>query len=57
MVRRMKHAYGRAIHLVEQGDFDLAGLVTHRFPLQQAPQAFALNANYEDGVVKVMVEI
>jgi L-iditol 2-dehydrogenase len=57
MVRRMKHAYGRAIRLVEQGDFDLAALVTHRFPLDQAPRAFALNANYDDGVVKAMIEI
>lgn len=57
MVRRMKHAYGRAIRLVETGDYDLAGLVTHRLPLDEAPHAFALNANYDDGVVKAMIEI
>ena len=57
MVRRMKHAYGRAIRLFETGAYDLASLVTHRFPLNQAPHAFALNANYHDGVVKAMIEI
>ena len=35
---------------------DLSGLVTHRFPLRQAPEAFALNAAYRDNVVKVILE-
>jgi L-iditol 2-dehydrogenase len=57
MVRRMKHAYPRAIGLAEQGRVDLASLVTHRFPLQRTADAFRLAAEYRDGVVKALVEV
>jgi L-iditol 2-dehydrogenase len=57
MVRRMKHAYPRAIRLVEQGAVQLSPLVSHRFPLARAAEAFALAADYRDGVVKVMIEM
>jgi L-iditol 2-dehydrogenase len=56
MSRRMKHAYPRAIQLARTGRVDLSGLVTHRFPLRRASEAFQLNAAYQDNVVKVMVE-
>ena len=55
MSRRMKHAYPRAIRLAEQGSVDLTGLVSHRFPLKKAAEAFALNSAYRDKVVKVMI--
>ena len=54
--RRMKHCYPRAIALAEHGSVDLLGLISHRFPLQRAAEAFALNAAYQDHVVKVIVE-
>jgi L-iditol 2-dehydrogenase len=54
--RRMKHCYPRAIRLVEQGKVDVRSLITHRFPLERAAEAFALNAMYKDNVVKVMIE-
>jgi L-iditol 2-dehydrogenase len=54
--RRMKHVYPRAIRLAEPGRVDLRGLVSHRFPLQRAVEAFQLNTAYADKVVKVMVE-
>lgn len=57
MVRRMKHAYPRAIELARRGLVDLTALVTHRFPLSRAAEAYALNAAYRDGVVKALVEI
>ncbi len=57
MVRRMKHAYPRAIRLAAHGGLDLTGLITHWFPLEQCPEAFALNADYRDGVIKAMIEI
>ncbi|MCW5555735.1 MAG: alcohol dehydrogenase catalytic domain-containing protein [Verrucomicrobiae bacterium] len=56
MSRRMKHTYPRAIRLAETGRVDLHGLVSHRFWLKQAPEAFKLNTAYADGVVKVMVK-
>lgn len=57
MVRRMKHAYPRAIRLVERRAVDLSPLVSHRFPLARAAEAFALNADYRDRVVKAIIEL
>ena len=54
--RRMKHIYPRAIRLVQNGRVDLDAIVSHRFPLSRAAEAFAMNAAYEDRVVKVVIE-
>ena len=56
MSRRMKHIYPRAIQLVQKRLVDLNALVSHRFPLRRAAEAFALNAAYQDEVVKVVIE-
>jgi L-iditol 2-dehydrogenase len=53
--RRMKHTYPRAIRLVESGKVDVRPLITHRFPLKNAAEAFALNAAYKEEVVKIIV--
>jgi L-iditol 2-dehydrogenase len=53
--RRMKHVYSRALRLVGSGAIDLRELVSHRFPLRRAAEAFAMNAGYRDDVIKVMV--
>jgi len=55
MSRRMKHVYPRCIRLAESGQVELTRLISHRFPLKRAPEAFALNSGYRDQVVKVMV--
>jgi L-iditol 2-dehydrogenase len=55
LCRRMKHTYPRAIALVEQGRVDVRSLVTHRFALEQAQQAFEV-ARRRDGL-KVILEI
>ncbi len=36
---------------------ELAPLVSHRFPLHRVAEAFALNAEYRDGVVKVIIDV
>lgn len=53
--RRMGHVYPRAIQMVQREYVNLEVLVTHRFPLGEAPEAFALQAAYRDGVIKPMV--
>jgi len=57
LVRRMKHTYPRAIRLAESGLVDLHGMISHRFPLEKTPEAYAMNVDYKDNVVKVMIEI
>jgi L-iditol 2-dehydrogenase len=54
LVHRMKHTYPRAIALVSQRLVDVSTLVTHRFPLAQAAEAFAM-AERREGL-KVIVE-
>jgi L-iditol 2-dehydrogenase len=56
MSRRMRLVYPRAIRLAEQGRVDLTGLVSHRFPLGSASEAFNLSAHYRENVVKVVIE-
>ncbi len=55
LVRRMKHTYPRAIELVSKGLVDVHSLVTHRFPLEQAVEAFRV-AERREGL-KVIIEM
>jgi threonine dehydrogenase-like Zn-dependent dehydrogenase len=43
--------------LVESGAININALISHRFPLQDAPKAFALNDAYQEQVVKVIIDI
>ena len=47
IVRRMKHVYPRAIKMVEAGQIDVRSIVSHRFPLEKAAEAFELARNRE----------
>lgn len=53
--RRMGHVYSRAIEMVKRGQVDLAAMMTHRFSLEGTPEAFAVQADYRDGVIKSVV--
>ncbi|MEJ5246455.1 MAG: alcohol dehydrogenase catalytic domain-containing protein [Caldilinea sp.] len=55
--RRMKHVYPRAIKLWTSGAVDLTGVVSHRFPLERTPEAYALNEQYADNVVKIVIDV
>ncbi len=46
LARRMKHTYPRSIRLVKSGAVDLSGMISHRFPLEKTPEAFAMNVVY-----------
>lgn len=56
MVRRMGEVYPWAIRLAASGRVLLEPLISHRYALAQAPDAFALQADHRDEVVKVVVE-
>lgn len=53
--RRMGHVYPRAIELVAAGRVDVRSLVSHRFPLAEAPEAFRRHAKDEPGLVKSLI--
>jgi len=55
LVRRMKHTYPRAIELVSKRLVDVRSLVTHRFPLEQAREAFRV-AERREGL-KVIIDL
>ena len=55
--RRMKHTYPRAIHMATHDMIDLNGIISHRFPLEQTPEAYALNTAYQDNVVKIVIDV
>ena len=55
LVRRMKYTYPRAIELVSKGLVDVRSIVTHRFPLEQAEEAFRV-AERREGL-KIMIEV
>jgi L-iditol 2-dehydrogenase len=55
LVRRMKHTYPRAIELVAKGLVDVRSVVTHRFALHQAVEAFRV-AERREGL-KVIIEV
>lgn len=58
MSRRMQEGvYERAVPLVERDEVDVHRIITHRFPLERAAEAYELIASLDDGVVKALIEI
>ena len=53
--RRMGHVYERAIQMVQRGQVDLKALMSHTLGLEGVPEAFAMHADYRDGVIKSVV--
>lgn len=56
-VRRQNGCTQAAIDLLASGQGDVDFMVTHRFSLERAKEAFELVAEYKDGVVKAMIEM
>jgi L-iditol 2-dehydrogenase len=54
-VRRQNENFPEAIRLVEHGRVQLAPMLTHRFPLSQAKEAFDLAERKGDGAIRVAV--
>jgi len=53
--RRMGDVYDRAIALVQQSKVDVDSLITHRFLVEDAEQAFKLQADEAQGLIKSMI--
>ncbi len=56
-VRRQNDCVQTALDLLESRRVNLDYMVTHRFPLERAAEAFDLVAGYRDGVIKAMIEV
>jgi L-iditol 2-dehydrogenase len=57
MARHMKHVYPRAIALHQRSAVDLTSLISHRFPLEKTAEAFEKNIRYDEGVVKIVIDV
>lgn len=53
---RYANTWPRAIRLLKGGVIDLTPLVTHRFPLEEAIEAFKVAADAKLGGIKVMIQ-
>ncbi len=56
-VRRQNQCVQAAIDLIAEGRVNPDPLVTHRFPLDRAQDAFELVADYADGVIKAIIDV
>jgi len=56
-VRRQLEQVPRALDMIAGKKIDMGAMVTHRFTLDQAQEAFELVADYRDNVVKAMVNV
>jgi len=55
-VRRQNHSLEETLDGLESGKYNVDAMVTHRFPLAKAKDAFDLLDKYADGVMKVMID-
>ena len=55
-IKRSNHNVHGAVALLESGKISTA-LVTHHYPLERTPEAFATLSAYKDGVGKVIIEL
>ena len=55
-VRRQVDCVQDSLDMIDNKDFDVDFMVTHNFKFDQCKEAFDLVADYQDGVVKAMIE-
>jgi threonine dehydrogenase-like Zn-dependent dehydrogenase len=48
--------FGRAVRLIDDGVIDPTPLITHRFPLSDAPRALALLESRSEPAIKVLLD-
>jgi L-iditol 2-dehydrogenase len=53
--RRMGEVYPRAIQLVAAGKVDVESVISHRFSLDETPEAFRLHAEDAPGMIKSLI--
>ncbi|MCX7798718.1 MAG: alcohol dehydrogenase catalytic domain-containing protein [Fimbriimonadales bacterium] len=56
-IRRQNECVAPALRMVVEGAVDPTPMVTHRFPLERAQEAFELASEYRDGVLKAAIRL
>ncbi len=56
-VRRQNNFFPQAIEFLQKNKEALASLITHHFPLSEVQRAFEITSNYEDGVIKAIIDL
>lgn len=56
-IRRQNECVEPALRMVVEGEIDPSAMVTHRFPLERAQEAFELASEYRDGVLKAAIHL
>ena len=56
-VRRQKNCVQSAINFVEKNYNKISNLITHKFPLEETKEAFNLVSEYNDGVMKAVIQM
>lgn len=56
-VHRQNGCMQEAVHWVEEDKFNISQLITHRFPLEKAQEAFILNNGTREGMIKTIIQI
>ena len=56
-IRRQNGCTQKAIDLIASGKVNIDFMITHRFSLEKAKEAFDMVAGYRDGVVKAIIEL
>ena len=56
-IRRQLNCVEEAIELLEKKKIDISKMVTHQFKLDETQKVFDLVSNYQDGVMKAMINI
>ena len=56
-VRRQNDCMQPAVDLIRDGRVDVDFMITHRFPISESQKAFDLAADYEDGIVKGVIDL
>jgi L-iditol 2-dehydrogenase len=54
-VRRQVDCVEIALELMRSGEINISNMITHRFPLEKAKEAFEVVAGYRDGVMKALI--
>ena len=53
--RLQNKMFGRAIRMLEEGTLNLDGFVSHTFPFEKAPEAFAFADSHDPSIRKIVL--